>query len=1019
MPEKPPSIVRLSEAADAQFVKAFGEIAARIAAPLSGADRAQLPVKMYLAGGAAVHCYTGARTTGDIDAVFSRRLLLPDDLDVNYIDAKGQARLLYLDRQYNDTLALMHEDAQVDAIPLPLVGVDPKLLEVRLLTPVDLAVGVRFEGHDQEVRVAAGAQFLHGHTRAGQRGRTGLTLAAPPLELRRGSVQLGPCYATLDVASTGRSSTRPPTEPANQAPGGVNEENSLNLHLSVERAAQIVPAATALVEASVFGLGVSRRGVSACMAPLQRFGWPVAYALYKSRFRALPSTAAQGLLRGQTRRFSTRVPYRPIARSAIVAAGLALAGGATLAQPAPEVLEPIVVTGTRTEARAFDLPMSIDVISRGDIQNGKPRINISEDLNRVPGTFVQNRENFAQELQISIRGFGARSQFGTRGVKLIVDGLPASTPDGQGNPGMFDLGSAERIEVLRGPFSALYGNHSGGVVQVFSERGVAPPLGVADAEFGSYGLQRYAVKGAAAAGAFGGMASASYFSLDGYRDHSAASKSQLNTNLSYDINANNRLTAIATGFDLPNAQDPLGLTQQQVQQNPRQAQPVAIAFNARRSLDQFQGGLIWDSTPTAASSLRVLAYGGGRGNEQYLAVPLENQVAPTSSGGVSVLDRQFGGAGIRWTHRQDLAEGPLTLTVGADYDSSSEDRQGYINNLGVRGDLKRDENNDVDSLGAYAQVEWRFLPRWSVSAGVRHTKVDFTSTDRYIRTGNPDDSGSTSYSEWTPTVGLLFAATPAINLYVSYGRAFETPTTVELAYRPDGSSGLNFALQPAISDQVEFGVKAMLGDSTRVNLAAFAIRTSGEIVIARSTGGRASYQNASETARSGVELMLDSDLGRGFSTHIALTWLKAQFDEAFRSCAPLATFCNPVTGANTAVVPAGNVVPGVPDASLFANLAYRNPGTGFSGAVEVIANGKVAVDDFNSAFASGYAIANAVAGFEQTMGRWRLRQFARVNNLFGRQYIGAVVVGDANGRYYAPAPTRNVVVSIAATYTFK
>ena len=704
---------------------------------------------------------------------------------------------------------------------------------------------------------------------------------------------------------------------------------------------------------------------------------------------------------------------------AITTGSLLLAAGTASAQPAPSALEPVVVTGTRIETLAFDLPMSIDVILRGDIQDGKARIHVSEVLNRVPGTFVQNRENFAQELQITIRGFGARSQFGTRGVKLIVDGLPASTPDGQGNPGAVDLGSAARIEVLRGPFSALYGNHSGGVVQVLSEGGSAPPAVVADAQWGSYGLKRYGLKGTAAAGGFSGMASASYLTTDGYRDHSAASRSQANAKLSLDVDAANRLTLVANGFNQPNAQDPLGLTQRQVQDNPRQAQPVAVAFNARRSLQNVQGGLIWDSAPSAADSLRLLVHAGSRSNEQYLAVPLDSQAAATSSGGVSVLERDSRGAGIRWTRQQDLPPGRLTVTVGADYDRASEDRRGYINNLGVRGALKRDETNAVESVGAYAQTEWRFSPRWSASAGLRYTKVDFTSKDRFITAGNPDDSGSTRFAEWTPTVGLLFAASPALHLYASYGRAFETPTTVELAYRPDGSSGLNFALRPVISNQVEIGAKAVLGESTRLNLAAFGIGTVDEIVIARNTGGRSSFQNAGETSRRGAELMLESRLGSGFSTNVALTWLNARFESDFRSCAPLAAFCNPITGANTARVPAGNLVAGVPNVSLFADLAYRHPGIGFSGAVEVVANGRVAVNDFNSAFAAGYAIANAVAGFEQSLGPWRLRQFVRLNNLFDRQYVGAVVIGDANGRYYAPAPGRNFLLGLAATYTFR
>jgi iron complex outermembrane receptor protein len=302
---------------------------------------------------------------------------------------------------------------------------------------------------------------------------------------------------------------------------------------------------------------------------------------------------------------------------------------------------------------------------------------------------------------------------------------------------------------------------------------------------------------------------------------------------------------------------------------------------------------------------------------------------------------------------------------------------------------------------------------------VRYTHVDFASEDRYIASGNPDDSGSASYGEWTPTVGLLFNVTLALNVYASYGRAFETPTIAELAYRPDGASGFNFALQPSTSDQFELGAKALLGESTRVNVAVFSIRTEGEIVIARNTGGRSSFQNVGDTSRLGAELMLESDLGLGLSTHVALTLLNARFDTAFRSCAPLAAFCNPLTGVNTAIVASGNRVPGVPNGTFFADLAYRNAALGLGGALEVVASGPVAVNDFNSAYAAGYTIANLWAGLEQVAGRWRLREFARVNNLFGRQYIGAVIVGDANGRYYAPAPTRNFLIGATATYSFE
>lgn len=705
-----------------------------------------------------------------------------------------------------------------------------------------------------------------------------------------------------------------------------------------------------------------------------------------------------------------------------IAALLALPAFAQQAPPEPQTLSPVVVTGTRSQQRSFDLPMSVDVLSRDDVQQGRARVNVSEVLNRTPGSFVANRENFAQELQISIRGFGARSQFGTRGVKLLSDGLPASAPDGQGSPGVFDLGAAERIEVLRGPFSALYGNHSGGVVQVFSERGSDPPTATLDASAGSYGLQRYALKGGAASDAFNGFASASYFSIDGYRDHSAASKTQATAKLGVGLGGAHRVTVVATGFDQPDAQDPLGLTAAQVRADPRQAQPVALQFDTRRSLRHLQGGVIVDSALGERDALQFSAWVGNRENSQYLAVPLANQLAPTSSGGVSELDRDFAGAAVRWTHRGQLLDRALTVTTGAELDTASEARRGYVNDFGQRGALKRDEDNDTTASGAYIQAEWRFASRWSLNAGVRYTRVEFESADRYITPTNPDDSGAVRYAEWTPTAGVVFSVAPTLNLYASYGRAFETPTGIELAYRPDGASGLNFALQPAISHQFEVGAKWLAGEATRVNIAVFDIRTEGEIVIARNLGGRSAFVNAGDTSRLGAELLVDSALGRHLNARVALTLLNARFDTAFRSCAPLAAFCNPATGANTAVVPEGNRVPGVPNASLFAELAYRDARalswSGLAGAVELVANGRVEVDDYNSAAAAGYAIANAWLGLEQPLGRWTLRQFARVNNLFDRSIIGAVIVGDANGRYYAPAPTRNFLAGVSATYTF-
>jgi iron complex outermembrane receptor protein len=506
-------------------------------------------------------------------------------------------------------------------------------------------------------------------------------------------------------------------------------------------------------------------------------------------------------------------------------------------------------------------------------------------------------------------------------------------------------------------------------------------------------------------GSFNYLGDASHLESDGYRDHSAVTRDQGNAKFKLPLPAG-RLTLVVNALDQPDTQDPLGLTRAQVIANPRQADISATTFNTRKSVRQQQAGLVYDLDLGSADSLQARVYTGDRQVTQYLAIPLAAQAPATSSGGVVDLDRGFGGLGLRWTRRMLEPEQPLTVTFGFDRDRMDERRKGYINNLGVQGALKRDEDDVVANTDFYAQAEWAFAPRWSVSGGVRHSRVKFDSTDYFVAGANPNDSGSVSYSRTTPVGGIVFKATPQWHVYANIGRGFETPTFAELAYRPGAGTGLNFDLKPATSIHKEIGVKGKIGGAARLNAALFHIDTSDEIVINTAAGGRTTFKNASRTRREGLELSIESYLGAGFEGYLAYTWLNAEFTEPFSSGAP------PVT------VAAGNKLPGVPLYTLFGELIWRHAPSGFHTGIELRANGKVYVNDANTEFADPYTIANVRAGFEQRGKNWRVSEFVRVDNVTDRRYIGSVIVADGNGRFYEPAPGRNFVVGVNATLSF-
>ena len=705
-------------------------------------------------------------------------------------------------------------------------------------------------------------------------------------------------------------------------------------------------------------------------------------------------------------------------------APLAMPAGAAEATPPGAdgrvpTLSPVVVTGSRVEHSSFDLPAAIDVVDRERITEGQARVNASEALVAVPGITVQNRQNYAQDLQISSRGFGARSAFGVRGIKLIADGIPASMPDGQGQAATFNLDQAERIEVLRGPFSAIYGNHAGGVIQLFTREGRGAPSVETTLSGGSDNSWKADVAAQGKVGNLGYVIDASRFSTDGYRDHSAATRDQAMVKLTADLDTDSRLTLIANQLKQHNTQDALGVKWATFQRDPRsnEVDPAdtqnpkrtfADRYNTRKSIDHVQGGATYERR-FGEDRLQLSAYAGNRQVIQYQAFSKFIQTPAAHSGGVVDFDRDFGGLGARWIAVRQLANGRLTTTAGIDYDRSSDARRGYENfignQLGVKGALRRNEQDIVSSLDPYIQSEWQ-TGQWSFTGGLRHSDVRVSVDDKYVVAGNGNDSGKINYSSTTPMLGVLYKATPALNLYASAARGFETPTLNELFYSGTGGR-FNFNLQPAQSKHVEIGAKAFIGNDSRVNLALYQVRTEDELVVDVSSSGRTSYKNAGHTLRRGVELSLDSNWRHGFSSRVAITRLNATYDESF------------TTGLAKTVVPSGNKLPGIPTASFYGELAWKDIPSGLSAAFETIANGKIEVSDSNTDKAApGYLIANLRLGAEQKSGAWRLREFIRLNNLFDRDYVGSVIVGDGNQRYYEAAPGRNWLAGVNVQYLF-
>ncbi len=683
-------------------------------------------------------------------------------------------------------------------------------------------------------------------------------------------------------------------------------------------------------------------------------------------------------------------------------------------------LDTIVVTATRVAQSSRDLPVSIDRVDQKTIQQGQQQVNLSESLMTVPGVSAQSRQNYAQDLQISLRGFGARSSFGVRGVRLYSDGIPGTMPDGQGQFSQFDLGSADHIEVLRGPFSALYGNSSGGVISIFTEDAKPGYLIDGTVEYGTFNTQRYALKTTGDNGVVNYVVDAAHFQTDGYRFHSEAERNNFNSKLRFEPTEDSKITLVGNVVQTPSVQDPLGLTAAQVASDPRQAGVGALQFNTRKDLQQEQLGIVYEDKLSAADDLSASAYTGHRATTQFQAIPVATQAAPLYPGGVIDLDRAYWGVDLHMTDHREWAGMPVQLTAGVNYDDLAEARKGYLNfvgsETGVEGALRRDEANNVYDFDQYLQGQWDPTSRWRLIAGVRNNAVEVTSHGHLALLDAADSS--VRYSAVNPVAGVTYRATSWANVYGSYGKGFETPTLNDLAYRSvDGSlPGLNLGLKPARSDNFETGIKAG-NEYLRANLALFYIKTVDELSVLQNASGRTVDQNIGETKRRGLELGADANWAGGFSARLAYTYIHAVVAQPYFTCT--GPPCNPL--ANPAAPPpnyvqvvAGSFLPAVPRNSLYLGITWDYAPMGFSTTLETIGRSAIYADDRNTAAAPGYWVANVRAGFTQESKHWQFSEYLRIDNFANRDYVGSVIVNETNSRFFEPAPGRTAYLMFNA-----
>ena len=639
-------------------------------------------------------------------------------------------------------------------------------------------------------------------------------------------------------------------------------------------------------------------------------------------------------------------------------------------------LDNVIVKSTKINSNKKEIPLSVSIKNFRDEKNYNSQSSFSDFTRNTPGLFTSSSNNFSQDLRISIRGFGARSAFGIRGIKLIVDGIPETTPDGQSQLDNLPLGLVSSVEILRGPNANLYGNSSGGVISINTLTKSSEKHYRYSGIFGAYqyqSLQRTRI--------LDWNSSSLIIHYDkrrsnGYRDQSGYKSNILNLKYINDLDNKNKIVWQINYTDSPYAYDAGGLKLSEVENDRRQARKNNIDYDTYEKVKHLKTGVSWNHKRNENSFFDSYFFYQKRDFFTKL---------PFNFGGIISLDRDYYGLGTKYTKRYALDNRNRTLVLGLDYLNQSDDRKRYKNDLGVKGEITFDQIERFKSTGLYMLSQTSYDTGFLLRYGIRYDV-------NIIRT---DSSSSIMLDKLNPSIGLSYTVNSNDNIFFSFGTSFETPTLNELSNNPNGE-GLNENLKSSSSLNYEIGWRKAVSNLT-LEAIAYVISSENEILPyeLEQFPGKNFYQNVGSTSRYGLEL--NSQLSfKGGRINLSYTLSKNKFEDFI------------IDNNNLA----DNLIPGIPSQMLDLDLIFKLS----RGRSLIISNrliGERYADNANETLVSSYNLLN-IKYSKEIFSNSEI--FLGVNNAFNQEYFDNIRINAFGKRYYEPAPKRNFYFGINLSF---